>query len=281
MSYYAKEYPKVDEVVCVTISRIEKDALYCKLIEYEDKEGFLPITGLNRKSHYNPKKYFKENKIYPMTVMRVDENKGIVDLSYNRIKSDDEKKKYVEKFEYFSKIFKFTHEISLLSDLLMDSILPTTMWRVLQKDDIDNSKEIYTSILDNPAAYIEDIITAHPNVAQRALDNIESRITRTYMTVHQEFNLNAICTNAINVLKEILTYPNDEVKLEYVNAPKYRIIVEGKTEDECDLKLERCIDHLNNTISERTGIIFNIGNKTVAKEKEIFIRNLPRDALLS
>lgn len=277
MSYYSKEYPEKGDIVYTTISRIENDALYCKLIEYENKEGFLPITGLDKKSQSNPKKYFKENKIYPMTVMDIDADTGTIDLNYNRIKSDD-RDKYLEKFDYCAKIFRFTHEISMLTDLFMDSILPKTMWKVLQKEDIDNSKEIYTSILDDPAKYIKEIMIDNPEMEKKTLDNIESRIVKTHMSIHQEFYLNITCNNAVNVLKKILNYQNDDAKIEYVNAPKYRIIVEGKTDDECDTKLKACINYLKTAASEWTGVMFSIGSRIVAREKEIFIKHLANNA---
>ena len=281
MSYYEKEYPDVNEVVYVRITKIQDDSIYCKLIEYGDKEGFLPITDLDKKSQANPKKYFNENKIYPMTVMRINKNNGTIDLNYNRIKAD-EREKYVEKFEYFVKIFKFTSEISLLSNLLMEKVLPATMWKLVQKCDINNSKEIYNTILDDPASYMEDITSNYPDLAKKTLDNVESRITRSRMIIHQEIKLFVTCQNAINVLKEILSSSSEDIaqniKIEYVNAPKYRIVVEGKTNNECDEKLNNCLESIKKKINGNNSITLNMGSKTTVKENEITFKNLAKHA---
>lgn len=173
-----------------------------------------------------------------------------------------------------------TTEISLLSNMLMDNILPFTMWRVLQKDSIENSKEIHDMILDNPASYVENILANNkPIETQRILENIESRITRTQLIIHQDFDLAVACNGAINRLKEILSYSDDNLIVEYVNAPKYRIVVNGKTEQECDDRLKKCLNTLQERIgSDKNKIMFKVGNKMVAKERELCIKYLDRVA---
>jgi translation initiation factor 2 alpha subunit (eIF-2alpha) len=275
MSYYETDYPSLNEVVFVIIEKFTNDAIYCRLVEYDNKQGFLPITELDKKVQPNPKKHFTEKKVYPMIVMNVDIDKGVIDVSYRRIKECD-REKYLEKFDYFSKIFRLTREISLLSNILMDNILPLTMWKVLQKDTIENSKEIYDMILDNPSSYMENIVTDKPMEA-KILENIESRITRTQMTIHQEFDLIIACNGAIDVLKNILNYSDDNLIIEYVNAPKYRIVVNGKTEQECDITLQKCIHVLKERTLNSHKIMFKIGNKTVVKERELIIKYLTKN----
>lgn len=89
MSYYETDYPNLNEVVFVTIDNFTDDAIYCRLVEYKNKEGFLPITELDKKVQPNPKKHFSEKKVYPMIVMDVDTDKGVIDVSYRRIKEID------------------------------------------------------------------------------------------------------------------------------------------------------------------------------------------------
>lgn len=292
MSYYEADYPNLNEVVFVTIDNITDDAIYCRLVEYKNKEGFLPITEYDKKvNNSNPKKHFSENKVYPMiTVPIFDEDtgeamicdkSGIINLSHRRIKQCDHED-LLKKFDYFSKIYRLTREISLLSNILMDNILPLTMWRVLQKDNIENSKEIHDMILDNPSSYVESIVTNKPIETKKILENIESRITRTQLIIHQEFELAITSNRAINVLKEILNYSDDNLTVEYVNAPKYRIVVNGKLEQECDDKLKKCLNVLQERVgSDRNKIIFKIGNKFVAKERELCIKYLDRVACSS
>lgn len=278
MSYYETNYPNLNEVVFVTIDNFTDDAIYCRLVEYKNKEGFLPITELDKKVQPNPKKHFSEKKVYPMIVMDVDAAKGVIDVSYRRIKEID-REKYLEKFDYFSRIYRLTTEISLLYNMLMDNILPFTMWRVLQKDSIENSKEIHDMILDNPASYVETIIADNPIETKKILENIESRITRTQLIIHQNFELAVACNEAVNVLKNILSYTDDRLTVEYVNAPKYRIVVNGKTEQECDDKLRKCLNTLQERVgSDRNKIMFKIEKKVIVKERELCIKYLDRVA---
>jgi translation initiation factor 2 alpha subunit (eIF-2alpha) len=199
----------------------------------------------------------------------IDDVKETVNLSYRRVK-ECERDNYIKKFDYFSRIYRLTNEIKDLCDLPMRDVLEMTMWKTLEKDDLDNSKDIYHSILENPMSYLTHIPEKN---RKKIAENIESRITRTSMAVHQEFDFIVLCNDAVNTIKEILDFYDNDFVIEYVSAPKYRIVVEGRKTKECDEKIQKCIDILKTKINNRK-IIFEIGNKKIVKECEMTLKFL-------
>src|SRR3989344_5118505 len=284
MSYYGSNYPKQWEIVYVTISHFSDDKggiIYCKLVEYENKEGVLSTKELDKDMAKNPKKSLTENKIYPMIVTAVDENREWIELTYKRIKKK-EREIYLDKFNYISKIYGLTKELSQFTNIMINDILPVTMWRVLSKDDLDDSRDKFYTIMEDLKSYVEPIMHTHPDQVNQFLQNAQSRIINTRMTIHQEFDICVICCKAVEILKNILYYDNDRddsIKIEYVNAPKYRIIVKGTAENECDIKLQKVLDLLKCRINENdtsgNGIKFNLGDKKTIREKEIIVKRLP------
>lgn len=277
MHYYENDLPTINEIVFVKVYKIGKDAIYCKLIEYGNAEGFLPKTELDKGTYNNAEGVFKEKKIYPMAIIPIfdattgealiaDKN-GTIQLSYRRVKIC-ERDDYVRKFEYMAKIYRLTNEIATLSNTTLDVVLPVTMWKYVQKSDLNNTKELYTAILDNPQSYVKNI----PELS-KAIENIESRITRTSMTVHQEFEFVVLCNNAVDVIKEILDHKDNDSTVEYVSAPRYRIVVEGNSEKECDDKIKKCITLLKSRIVDRK-IIFEITTRKIIKEREVSLKFL-------
>lgn len=262
MSYYSEQYPKVDDIVIVTISKIEKDAIYCVLLEYDNKEGFLPITGLDKKSNANPKSYFKTGHRYPMTVTNVEEDK--IDISYNFI-PQREREKYVNEFDFMAKIYSFTNDIILMTGLTKEEILSKTMHQVVNKDMVtsakNDTKDIYFSILENPFSYMQKLIDDYPDDMPKLVDEIEKRIIKSTMIYCQEIDITVLCKNGVNVLKDILNITCNDYKIEYVNAPKYKLIAEGADETECYSKIKKGLDVIKKNIEKYSGIVFSIEDK--------------------
>jgi len=232
------------------------------------------MIEVDKKFRTSPKKYFSEKKVYPMIFFETNKENTVIKISQRQLK-ENIREKHLAEFDYYSRIYRLTSEIAFLGGALMNDVLPYTMWMIAKKDAIENSKDAYNVILSNPMKYIEELPdTFDKNVI---FENIEGRINRTNMTIHQEFELIVTCDNAITILKNILNYNDDGVEIEYVNAPKYRVVAVGKDEYECNNIAERCIRIIHdrvNAIGER--VIFKLGWNFTAKEREMTIKYLPR-----
>jgi translation initiation factor 2 alpha subunit (eIF-2alpha) len=314
MSYYGNNYPEIDEVVFVTIKSFTENGIYCTLVEYDGKEGFLSNTELDKKIYYERKKYFNYIKVYPMMVIDINFDKEFIDLSHKRIKSD-ERDKYIKYFDYVSKIYKLTEEFSKVSKLSVTDLLPLTMWNFMKKDEIENSQKKFKAILQKPDGFVEKAKEIYPSESSDFLDSLSSRISSTILTIHQQFELIVYCENAIQEIKNILDFPELEshIKIEYINSPIYRLVVECKFDDERNDLIDKYIEihkiKVNNNershsdliklgndifvddidkyielIKERIkgkNIYFEIGDKLLIKEREITIKYLPKDEFIS
>ncbi len=309
MSYYENNYPEINEVVYVKINSFSEHGIYCNLIEYNNKEGFLQNTELDKKIYYDRKKYFNFQKVYPMLVTDINFDKGHIDLSHCKIKAED-RDKYIKYFDYLSKIYRLSEEFSKVSQLSLNDILPLTMWKFVKKDNIENSQKTFKSILEKPQNFIDHAKDIYPAQSLEFVDNLSSRITSTTMTLYRNFNMTFYCDNAIDEIKKILDFSDVQtnVKLEYVNAPIYRLIVECKFdfEDKRNNIIEKSIElhnmkikngekidyvkilgdiqvdeftKIENLIKERIKdkkIKFEIGDTLLAKEKEITVKYLQK-----
>lgn len=294
MSYYSNNYPEFDEVVFVTITSITEDCVYCNLIEYNNKEGLLMSKEMDRKIYYIRKKYFVPGKVYPMLITNIvilnnnlddecdDEcNNGKrnyrIDLSHKKIKSN-ERDKYIKYFQYVSRMYRLTSEFASMSNLMMKSILPLTMWRLMDKENLETSQQKYKSILEKPDDFIEGARGLFPSESNDFLDNMTSRISSTTMTIHQDFDLIIYCNNAVNELKNVLDYSSENLRIEYINSPQYKIIVEGKSDDGCNQLLNDCLEVIKERI-ENKNMKFQLGKKEIVKEREITIKCLPKPGI--
>ena len=59
----------------------------------------------------------------------------------------------------------------------MDEILPLTMWKIMKKDELENSHKTFKSILQRPKSFITDVKNVYPSESGEFLDSMSSRIT--------------------------------------------------------------------------------------------------------
>jgi translation initiation factor 2 alpha subunit (eIF-2alpha) len=97
---YLPLFPGLNDIVMVQIIDIDDDGAKCKLLEYGEIEGFVPKNEFTKKGRMkSTKEIFQKGLNYPLQVIRVEENKGYVDLSKKHVTANEVKecmKRYKE-----------------------------------------------------------------------------------------------------------------------------------------------------------------------------------------
>ena len=82
---YEERYPEVDDVVMVTVKSIAEMGAYVALLEYNGIEGMILLSELSRRRIRSISKLIKVGRQEPVIVLRVDKEKGYIDLSKRRV----------------------------------------------------------------------------------------------------------------------------------------------------------------------------------------------------
>jgi translation initiation factor 2 alpha subunit (eIF-2alpha) len=87
---YKPEFPSVDDIVVVQITKLDESGAKCKLLEYGNMDGFVPISQFSKRGRIRSiKQIFQVGSIYPLHVINVEPVKGVVDLSKKHITADE------------------------------------------------------------------------------------------------------------------------------------------------------------------------------------------------
>merc|ERR1711862_136742 len=87
--YYENRYPEIDDVVMVNVRSIADMGAYVHLLEYKNIEGMILLSELSRRRIRSMNKLIRIDTIEPVVVIRVDEEKGYIDLSKRRVGKED------------------------------------------------------------------------------------------------------------------------------------------------------------------------------------------------
>mmetsp|Transcript_15595 Transcript_15595/g.33136 ORF Transcript_15595/g.33136 Transcript_15595/m.33136 type:complete len:341 (+) Transcript_15595:59-1081(+) len=87
--FYEAEFPELDEVVVVQVKRIVDMGAYVSLLEYDNKEGMLLLSELSKRRIRSVSKLLRVGRTEICMILRVDKDKGYIDLSKRRVEPED------------------------------------------------------------------------------------------------------------------------------------------------------------------------------------------------
>jgi len=91
-----KNFPEVGELVIATIINITDYGSYATLDEYENSEGLLHISEISSSWVKNIRDHVREREKLVLKVLRVDPDKGHIDLSLRRVSGKEKREKMLE-----------------------------------------------------------------------------------------------------------------------------------------------------------------------------------------
>lgn len=86
---YENEFPEADDVVMVLVKEIQDMGGYVHLLEYNNCQGMIMLSELSRRRIRSVNKLLKVGHQEVAAVVRVDKDKGYIDLSKRRVAPED------------------------------------------------------------------------------------------------------------------------------------------------------------------------------------------------
>ncbi|XP_019151364.1 PREDICTED: eukaryotic translation initiation factor 2 subunit alpha homolog [Ipomoea nil] len=86
---YEAKYPEVDHAVMIQVKSMADSGAYVSLLEYNNIEGMILFSELSRRRIRSISSLIKVGRIEPVMVLRVDKEKGYIDLSKRRVSEED------------------------------------------------------------------------------------------------------------------------------------------------------------------------------------------------
>ncbi|KAN0025235.1 hypothetical protein ACTFIU_003494 [Dictyostelium citrinum] len=86
---YEKKYPEENELVMVRIESIGDMGVYVSLLEYNNIEGMILLSEISRRRIRSINKLVRVGKTEAVVVVRVDKEKGYIDLSKRRVTPEE------------------------------------------------------------------------------------------------------------------------------------------------------------------------------------------------
>jgi len=260
--FYKEKYPEVEDVVMVNVRAIAEMGAYVYLLEYNSIEGMILLSELSRRRIRSINKLIRVGKTEPVVVIRVDKEKGYIDLSKRRVSAED-----VEKCtERFAKAKAVNSILRHVADILkfesndqLEELYQKTAWHFEEKYkskaaayDVFNQAVIDPSILDECG--LEE------NTRDVLLNNIRRKLTSQAVKIRADIECACYGYEGIDAVKAALRsgleLSTEElpIKINLIAPPLY--VMTTSTPEKVDgLKaLEGAIEKINETINKLGGV---------------------------
>lgn len=190
----------------VNVRSIAEMGAYVHLLEYNNIEGMILLSELSRRRIRSINKLIRVGKTEPVVVIRVDKDKGYIDLSKRRVSPDDVEK-CTERFSKAKAVSSILRHVAELlkyeSDEQLEELYQKTAWYFEDKHKNKTAAyDIFKQSVTEPS--ILDECNLDENTKQVLLTNIKRKLTSQAMKIRADIECACYEYEGIDAVKQAL-----------------------------------------------------------------------------
>lgn len=265
--FYKQKYPEVDEVVMVNVKAIDQEmGAYVELLEYNNIEGMILLSELSRRRIRSINRLIRVGKNECVQVIRVDKEKGYIDLSKRRVAPEE----IVACEEQFARakavnsMVRHTVEVLNIEDPEdINEFFEKTVWHFDTKTKSKSgSYDIFKLCISNPALLNECEIS--DNAREVLLGNIRRRLTPQPVKCRADIEIASYGFEGIDAIKASLkaglelSTKDNPIKISLIAPPLFVVTLVALDRKQGIDYLNAVLEAIRKTISEKYKGIFRI-----------------------
>lgn len=130
--FYEAEFPELEEIVMVQVKRIVDMGAYVSLLEYNGREGMMQLSELSKRRIRSVAKLLRVGRTEVCMILRVDKEKGYIDLSKRRVDPEDATAKE-EQFAKAKAVHGIMRHVAQLHQIPVEELCNKVAWPLYEK----------------------------------------------------------------------------------------------------------------------------------------------------
>jgi len=241
-----KQFPEVGELVVGTVARITDYGAYISLDEYGGVEGLLHISEISSGWVKNIEDHIHEKQKLVLKVLRVDRERGHIDLSLRRVSKKEKQEKMAE--------WKKRKKAEAIIEVAAEKV------GLDPKEFVDKVISAFEEKFETVYSGLEEVVEKGENVAEKVrlpkewvkaiFEVARLKIKPPRVKVKGVLQLTTTAPNGIEIIKKILLGCKSvkkprKVKIDIytVGAPKYMVEVEAKNYKDAEKVLQEVVSY--------------------------------------
>ncbi|KAJ2748069.1 hypothetical protein H4R27_001669 [Coemansia aciculifera] len=255
--FYEAEFPEPDEVVMVKIASINDLGAYVLLEEYNNIQGMISVADLSRRRIRSVQKLVRVGKNEAVVTLRVDKEKGYIDLS-KRQASPEEVRKCQEKFERSKTVHSIVVNVAKNLGLEAEDLYKRFGWPLYKKygHAYDAFKLAITDYDEVLGEY-----NLEPELKKELMTFITRRLAPKNSKLRADFEMTCYSFQGVEAIRkalkaaEAVSTKETDLQVRLIAPPEYVITTTSVNKDR-DIKLmEEALAAADRVIREEGGMI--------------------------
>ncbi|EER32520.1 eukaryotic translation initiation factor 2 alpha subunit [Candida tropicalis MYA-3404] len=253
--FYENKYPEVDEVVMVNVQEIAEMGAYVKLLEYDNIEGMVLLSELSRRRIRSIQKLIRVGKNEVAVVLRVDKEKGYIDLSKRRVSAEDIVK-CDERYNKSKAVHSILRHCAEKFNVSLENLYETIGWPLSRQ--YGHAYDAFKLSITEPSIF-DDIKAPSDDILDELKLYISRRLTPQAINIRADVEVSCFTYAGIDAIKEALraaesvSTPQMQVKAKLVAAPLYFLSVQALDKKQGIQILEDAIAKITESIESNGG----------------------------
>ncbi|XP_065211474.1 eukaryotic translation initiation factor 2 subunit 1-like [Planococcus citri] len=260
--FYSDRYPEIDDVVMVNVRSIEEMGAYVHLLEYNNIEGMILLSELSRRRIRSINKLIRIGKTEPVVVIRVDKEKGYIDLSKRRVSPEDVEK-CTDRFSRAKAVNSILRHVAELlkfeNDAQLEKLYQQTAWLHEDKTKKKSSAyDFFKQAVHDPSILDECGLTEE--MKELLISNIRQKLTSQAVKIRADIEVACYGYEGIDAVKAALkcgllcSTDDIPIKINLIAPPIYVMTTATPEKAEGLKALQTACDEIQKAIQQYNGV---------------------------
>lgn len=278
---YENRFPEQDELVMVNVRQIADMGAYVHLLEYNNIEGMILLSELSRRRIRSIQKLIRVGRNEVVVVLRVDQDKGYIDLSKRRVSAEDIQK-CEERYTKSKSVHSIMRHVAERLGTTLESLYVSFGWPLYKK--YGHAYDAFKLAITEPEKVFEGL-DIQPEVMEVLVDNIRRRMTPQPVKIRADLELTCFTYEGIDALiaslkaGEAMSSKDIEIKIKLVAAPLYVMTSQSLDKQLGIEAMEAALVKMSEVIKAAGGeLTVKVKPRAVSESDEKLLQDIMRNA---
>ncbi|KAL0483974.1 translation initiation factor 2 subunit 1 [Acrasis kona] len=269
--FYEQKFPEVDELVMVRVKSITDIGAYVSLLEYDNSEGLILSSELSRKRIRSISQLIRVGRTEAVVVLRVDSEKGYVDLSKSKVAPEDIPK-CEERYNKAKTVHSIMRHLAETTNQDLEHLYEVVGWPLYRR--FTHAFDAFKAALTEPDDVFKDIAFPTPEIREQLLQIIQRRLKPQPVKIRADVEVTCFSYEGIDAIKKALklgeAHGDEEtpISITLVAPPLYVMVTTSHDKVHGTSVLEKAVKTITESIEESGGSIVIKAAPRVVNEKD-------------
>jgi len=275
--FYEEKYPEIESFVMVNVKQIAEMGAYVKLLEYDNIDGMILLSELSRRRIRSIQKLIRIGRNEVVVVLRVDKEKGYIDLSKRRVSAEDIVR-CEERYNKSKSVHSIMRHVAEKTKTPIESLYQDIGWPLNKK--YGHANDAFKISITNPDVW-KDVTFPNEVVREELVSYISKKLTPHPTKVRADVEVTCFKYDGIDAVKEALrkaeakNTPETYVKVKLVSPPHYVLTSQCLDKNVGIKLLEQAITDIKGTIEgSGGGCVVRMAPKAVTEHDDAELQAL-------